>query len=333
MNRALLALASLLLIGCSREPLRPVVLPNTSLERGQLYTQWLYTGELEKLWNQLSPELRQVFGSVAGLRKFRSDVQSGAGTERRVLEERVIPWLGSEIYHRTASFSGTSDRVWVQWTVDPSGRVLALLVQPAEGESPSRFRDYQTRSDLHLPFAGEWFVFWGGRSVVENYHAAVTDQRFAYDLLVVRDGQTHAGDPTRNESYFCFGQPILAPSSGTVRTAVDGIPDNRPGQMNAKQPPGNYVVLDHGNGEFSFLAHLKQGSVAVQAGRKVQRGEMLGRCGNSGHSSEAHLHYHLQNTAEFSSGEGLPAQFLNYMANGQQVPRGEPVRGQRIQPQ
>jgi hypothetical protein len=333
MIRSLLALAGLLFTGCGREPLAPPDLPETPLERGRSYTEWFYSGQLDRLWSQFSPELRQVFGTVAGLRKFRSDVQSGAGTERRVLDERVIPWLGSDIYHRTASFSGTSDPVWVQWTIDPTGRVLAFLVQPAEREAPSRFLDYQTRTELSLPFSGEWFAFWGGRSVVENYHAAFSDQRFAYDLLVVRDGQTHAGDPSRNESYFCFGQPILAPGSGTVRTTVDGVPDNRPGQMNSKQPPGNYVVLDHGNGEFSFVAHLQQGSVTVQPGRRVQRGEVLGRCGNSGNSSEAHLHYHLQNTAEFNSGEGLPAQFLNYVVNGRQVPRGEPTRGQRIRPQ
>jgi murein DD-endopeptidase MepM/ murein hydrolase activator NlpD len=65
----------------------------------------------------------------------------------------------------------------------------------------------------------------------------------------------------------------------------------------------------------------------------VQRGEVLGRCGNSGNSSEAHLHYHLQNTPEFNQGEGLPPQFQNYVADGQVVSRGEPIRGQKIRPQ
>lgn len=333
MRRALLALAGLLVTGCGRDPTNPPILPETALERGRLYTEWLYTGELDKLWSQFSPELRQVFGSVGGLRRFRSDIQSGAGTERSVFSEQIIPWLHSDIYHRAAAFSQTSGPVWVQWTVHPAGGIMALLVQPAEDEAPSRFLDYRTRTDLHLPFSGEWFVFWGGRSVVENYHAVSLDQRFAYDFVVAREGQTHAGDAARNESYFCFGQPILAPSSGTVRIAVDGVPDNRPRQMNSKQPPGNHVVLDHGNGEFSFIAHLQQGSVVVQPRQEVQQGTVLGRCGNSGNSSEPHLHYHLQNTPEFNAGEGLPAQFLDYAVNGKQVPRGEPMRGQQIRPQ
>lgn len=329
----LLFAATLFVTGCGKEPLRPEALPETPLERGQVYTGWFYTDQMDRLWEQFSPEMRQLFGTPAGLRKFRADVQSAAGTERKLLDERVIPWLASDIYHRSASFSGISDPVWVQWTMDPSGRVLAFLIQPAQKEASSRFRDYQTQADLQLPFSGEWFVFWGGRSVVENYHAAYSDQRFAYDLVVVRDGKTHAGDPSRNENYFCFGQPVLAPGHGTVRAASDGVPDNPPGQMNARQPLGNHVVLDHGNGEFSFLAHLKQGSVAVRLDERVQRGQILGRCGNSGNSSEAHLHYHLQNTPEFNSGEGLPTQFLNLRIDGRQISRGEPTRGERIQPQ
>jgi murein DD-endopeptidase MepM/ murein hydrolase activator NlpD len=166
--------------------------------------------------------------------------------------------------------------------------------------------------------------------VLENYHAEAADQRFAYDFLVVRDGRTHSGDPLRNDSYFCFGQPVLAPGSGTVVRAANRVADNVPGEMNAEQPLGNHVIIDHGPGEFSFLVHLQRGSVAVQPGQRVQSGEVVGRCGNSGHSSEPHLHYHLQNTAEFQRGEGLPAQFLDYQANGALVTRGEPTRGQVV---
>ncbi len=333
MIRVLGALVALLSTGCGRDPVVPALeLPESSLERGRLFTEWLYSDQTDHLWNQFSPELRQVFGSVSSLRKFRSDVQS-AGTERTVLEEQVIPWLGSEIYHRTAAFTQFSDPLWLQWTISPAGTVLGLHVLPAEKPASSRFLEYRTRAELQLPFAGEWFVFWGGRSVPQNYHAAVSDQRFAYDFVVVRNGQTFTGDPTRNENYHCFGQPILAPGAGTVIAAVGGVADNRPGKMNAKQPLGNHVVLDHGQEEFSFLAHLQQGSVAVQPGQRVQRGEVLGRCGNSGNSSEAHLHYHLQNTPEFNQGEGLPPQFQNYVADGQVVSRGEPIRGQKIRPQ
>jgi murein DD-endopeptidase MepM/ murein hydrolase activator NlpD len=147
---------------------------------------------------------------------------------------------------------------------------------------------------------------------------------------VVRGEASHGGDGTRNEDYYCFGRPILAPAAGRVVEVVTDVEDNVPGKMNPVQITGNRVVIDHGNGEFSVLAHLRQGSVRVAKGASVTRGQQLGDCGNSGNSSEPHLHYQLQATAEFGSAPGLPAQFVDYVANGKPVAWGEPVQGERI---
>jgi murein DD-endopeptidase MepM/ murein hydrolase activator NlpD len=92
------------------------------------------------------------------------------------------------------------------------------------------------------------------------------------------------------------------------------------------------VILDHGNGEYSLLAHLRHGSVAVAAGARISAGDKVGECGNSGNTTEPHLHYHLQDTPVFGRAEGLPAQFTGYVADGRPVARGEPVRGQTIHP-
>ena len=100
--------------------------------------------------------------------------------------------------------------------------------------------------------------------------------------------------------------------------------------MNARQPVGNHIVIDHGNGEFSFLAHLRRGSLAIEVGQRVEAGARLGLCGNSGNSSEPHLHYHLQDTGVLHEGRGLPAQFRGYLADGAPVERGEPLKGQRV---
>lgn len=333
MLRTLLTLAAAALTGCAEEPTRPAPLPDPPLERGRALTTWFHEGRTEELWSRFSPELRALFGSRAGLRDFQAQVEREAGTEAEVLDERVIPWLeGSDVYSRTARFSRGEVPVRVEWNFDPGGTVLAMLVEQARPAAESRFVDRATVADLRLPVTGEWFVFWGGRTVVENYHAVSADQRFALDLVVARDGRTYAGDPQRNESYFCFGAPILAPADGVVAAAGDGVPDNRPGVMNAARPLGNHVVLDHGAGEFSFLAHLRDGSVAVAPGARVRRGDRVGECGNSGNSSEPHLHYHLQTTAIFGRGEGLPAQFSDYLADGVLVTRGEPTRGQLIRP-
>ncbi|MCE7033233.1 M23 family metallopeptidase, partial [Lysobacter sp. GX 14042] len=76
--------------------------------------------------------------------------------------------------------------------------------------------------------------------------------------------------------------------------------------------------------------HLRQDSVAVEAGQQVAAGDELGRCGNSGNTSEPHLHFHLQDSPVFGEGLGLPAFFNDYTADGEAVERGEPVQGQVV---
>lgn len=310
---------------------------SATLEIGRRYTQRFYDGRDAELWTLFLPQLRKVLGGQeAKLREFRASTMNALGDEAAVVRERTARQAGLRVYTRTARFERTGTAFDVVWGIDPAGRIGTFLVRPSESAAataaPSKYEDYRTKTPLRLPFTGDWTVFWGGRTIEQNYHAASGDQRFAYDLVVTRNGVTHDGDQRRNERYFCFGQPVVAPGAGTVVHAVDGIPDNVPGEMNPAQPPGNHVVIDHGNGEFSFLAHLRQGSVAVRPGERVAGGAPLGACGNSGNSSEPHLHYHLQTTPTFGDGEGLPAQFLSYVADGSNVVRGELVRGQRVRP-
>ena len=130
-----------------------------------------------------------------------------------------------------------------------------------------------------------------------------------------------------------WGQPFLAPADATVAAAVDDLRDNKPHvQTDAAHPAGNHVILDFGNGEFALLAHLQKGSVKVKAGDRVQTGQQLGLCGNSGNTSEPHLHFHLQDRAElFGQSRGLPFDFFNYKTNGVPVERGRPVQGEFIE--
>jgi murein DD-endopeptidase MepM/ murein hydrolase activator NlpD len=108
------------------------------------------------------------------------------------------------------------------------------------------------------------------------------------------------------------------------------VADNKPGEMNRRHPFGNYVILDHGREEFSFLAHFKIDSISVQPGRVLQGGTLLGLCGNSGNSSEPHLHFHLQNSPSPFRGEGLPAFFREYLSNGRHTEKGEPIGGEAV---
>jgi murein DD-endopeptidase MepM/ murein hydrolase activator NlpD len=179
---------------------------------------------------------------------------------------------------------------------------------------------------------GPWQVLWGGRTWEDNKHASVSDMRYALDLWVLQNGSSFGGAGLRNEDYFAWNQPALAAGSGVVVEAVDGVPDNLPNRPAPGNLYGNHVVLDHGNGEYSLTAHLAQGSVRVKRGEVVAGGQLLGRVGNSGMSTEPHLHFHLMDNADSRRAHGLPAQLMYFTRNGQLVERGEPRRGDTIAP-
>jgi murein DD-endopeptidase MepM/ murein hydrolase activator NlpD len=86
---------------------------------------------------------------------------------------------------------------------------------------------------------------------------------------------------------------------------IDGVRDNVPGSMNPLSALGNAVFIQHSKHEVSVLAHFKQGSINVKAGDTVTKGQVLGLCGNSGNSSEPHIHYHLQNTVVIQDATGI----------------------------
>ena len=163
---------------------------------------------------------------------------------------------------------------------------------------PSKYLNYETKTDLELPFNDEWWIFWGGRGVSENYHAAHKVQRFAIDVVQKIDGSTHAGNGSKNEDYYCFGKRLNSPSDGKIVAIENNVYDNIPGQFNRDMIAGNYVVIDHENGEFSLLAHFKEGSIIVSVGDTIVKEQELGKAGNSGNSSEPHLHYQLQTTED-----------------------------------
>jgi murein DD-endopeptidase MepM/ murein hydrolase activator NlpD len=193
------------------------------------------------------------------------------------------------------------------------------------------FLNYQTKTDLELPFEEEWFVGAGGRSVLQNHHfVGHRNQRYAVDIYQVIDGSFFSGDGTKNEDYFCFGKRINAPANGKVIAVENNVEDNIIGTTNTKQQFGNFIIIDHLNGEFSFMEHFKKSSIIVSIGDTVIKGQELGKAGNSGNSTGPHLHYHLQTTSNIDTGLGLPIQFMNYYADDVLIERGEPIQNQFV---
>ena len=172
-----------------------------------------------------------------------------------------------------------------------------------------------------MPVKGEWFVFWGGTNEFINYHYPFESQRYAYDLVKVQDGSTYQNTQIQNENFFAFNEDIVAPADGKVIEIVDGFKDNIPGEMDAEHPTGNHVLIEHPPKEYSLLAHLKMNSIQVKKGELVKCGQLVGKCGNSGNSSEPHLHFQIMDSPDFSDGKSLRIKFKNGI---------EPIQGDMI---
>lgn len=179
----------------------------------------------------------------------------------------------------------------------------------------------QPAATVRLPSNERLRVGWGGDRVAVNYHAATPGQRWAYDLLVEPAGH---GAP-RLEEYGCYGTMVVAPVAARVHYVVDGEPDQVPGRIsrNRRAPMGNGVVFALETGTFLVIAHLKPGSVLVKEGDAVAEGAPIGQCGNSGNTSEPHIHIHHQRQDPRGSmvfAEGLPLYFRDH--GGPAMPEG-----------
>jgi len=121
---------------------------------------------------------------------------------------------------------------------------------------------------------------------------------------------TFAGDPTINGSYLAYGEPLLAVADATVVKVADGRDDAPPRTilpgLGLDELGGNYVVLDIGGGVHAFYGHLISGSAEVEVGDRVTKGQVIGVLGNSGNSSEAHLHFHLMRSVTPLAGNNVP---------------------------
>ncbi len=190
---------------------------------------------------------------------------------------------------------------------------------------------------LALPFKGSWVVFWGGDTKEQNYHHEMPNQRFAFDFIGTDEkGQTRTGDGSKNEDFYAFGREILAPADGVITDVIEGVRDNLPGSMNPYSALGNAVFLRHRENEISVLAHFKMGSIRVKVGESVKKGQLLGLCGNSGNSSEPHLHFHLQNTPIIQDGTGIKCFFqsVRVAKDGKTEAKSDysPVKGEIVEP-
>src|SRR5690606_32446087 len=166
------------------------------------------------------------------------------------------------------------------------GAVLAYLLAGMTPAPPAR--------DVAFPLRdGRYAVGQGGVVSLLNQHAAHRQQAHAADIVALDDFGFRARGilPDRLEAYAIWNAVVSSPCAGTVVTVRDGLPDLAPGEMDPAHQAGNHVQLDCG-GFHVLLAHLREGSVGVAAGDTVAAGDPIGRVGNSGNTTEPHLHVH-----------------------------------------
>ncbi len=217
---------------------------------------------------------------------------------------------------------GKPPALWQRIAVMSSNGVLLLVfgllcVLAMAGQPP---RDSALR--LASPLRdGSYLVGQGGASPLLNAHATVAPQNHALDIVGLTPLGRRSGTGGEGLArYAIFGATLYSPCEGRVLVTVDGLPDQVIGRRDRKNLAGNYVLLDC-DGTEVLLAHLRQGSVAVASGQNVTQQTVLGAVGNSGNSSEPHLHLHAERGGErgvILNGEAVPM-----LIDGRYLVRGD----------
>ena len=218
---------------------------------------------------------------------------------------------------------------------EPKAAEGAPELAPIELKVQVRPQEFKPRTKLSLPIKGKVYIIDGHDLMAHHRRIDMTHplivglgmkyniSRFGMDFVVIDAAGSHfKGDGGKVEDYYVFGRPVLAPAAGMVADCIDGRPDNRIGEFNMDYDElmrtkdlrlfgGNFVVLDHGDGEFTFFAHLQNNSQKVKKGDRVAAGQEIGRVGNSGDSFWPHLHFQVMTSASFDC-ELLPPVFASY---------------------
>lgn len=148
-------------------------------------------------------------------------------------------------------------------------------------------------------------------------------ERYASDFIRIdADGNAAAGDLTKNESFFTYGEPVYAVADARVVATRNDLPENAPlvelpgSAFTLQTIVGNRVVLALSDGRYATYSHLKPGSVRVHPGERVRRGQVLGRVGNTGQAGAPHLHFQLSDGTDPLASDGVPYVFDRFTLRG-----------------
>src|SRR3954468_1428760 len=192
---------------------------------------------------------------------------------------------------------------------------------------------YETKTDLVLPLRGRVLVkaghdFYAHHRRLDYLHPFARQlgfranfMRYGYDFYIVdAAGRTFRTKGEKAEDWYSYAAPVQAPGAGRVVALADRYADDLDGKLLTTESLakdaglfyGNHVTIDHGNGEYSLLAHLRQGSLRVKVGDSVKQGQVIGAVGLSGSAEEPHVHYELRSGPGFDA-EGVPSYFRDFV--------------------
>jgi hypothetical protein len=203
------------------------------------------------------------------------------------------------------------------------------------------------------PVTGRWLSVNSPATRVPSHGVHSLGQTFAIDLVYEpKQGARPAFGKGRSfrpsQDFPGFGQPLFAPAAGRVVAVRDSARDHRSRSSwpaiiymmleamirelaGPRHVLGNHIVLDLGEEAFAAFAHLQHRSATVCVGQQVQAGQLLGRCGNTGNSSEPHLHFQLMDHPRVVLAAGLPFAFTDISINGFALQQGVPATGEIMQ--
>jgi murein DD-endopeptidase MepM/ murein hydrolase activator NlpD len=252
-----------------------------------------------------------------------------------ILANAALNWRLSEIsvgkryvggYRGVTADEASRGRLYLAASLPPSWPDSLLQVDLELGELHIRgewpITHFVQRSTFRLPLDGQVLVVIG-HSIGEVHRLAwdIPSQHFAWDLVPLGDDGLRLlngplSETLRAQDFAGFGAPVRAPGSGRVARVADGAPDleqvgEYPDNLEEYQAEpwravGNSVILDHGDGVWSLVAHLRSGSVCVQERQEVAAGDVIGAVGNSGFTSGPHLHLHFMDGPDVASSAPLP---------------------------
>ncbi len=279
--------------------------------------------DYKSIFEMFSPETQKAL-PLEKIYEFLSGLNSQAG---KINTRKFIKYQKGTFALYKTEFEKTT--LGLNLSINDNSKINGIFVNAFIDESIPKIERNITK--LQLPFKKEWTVIWGGDTKELNYHVESEMQKNAFDILITdKKGNSYKTNGKSNEDYYAFGKELFAPCDGEIIKVLDGIVDNKIGEMNSIDVTGNTIIIKTNNNEYLFFCHFKNGTIKLKEGEKVKQGQLLGLCGNSGHSSEPHLHFHIQNTKDINSGTGIKCYFEKLKVNGKLKEDYSPIQNDKI---